>query len=97
MSDKTDGAGKARVFVTLKDGVLDPQGQAVASALLRLGFSEVAGVRIGKFIEISLKGQEGGDAAPDGANDDEKARLAGMCERLLANPVIEDFRIEYGE
>ncbi len=92
MKGKTDDAakkpGKARVYVTLKPGVLDPQGQAVAGALLRLGFGEVADVRIGKFIEISLCGADAGN---------ERERLAKMCEGLLANPVIEDFRIEYEE
>lgn len=79
---------KARVYVTLKRGVLDPQGQAVGQALQRLGFSEVEDVRIGKFIELNL-------AAKDASA--ERQQLEKMCERLLANPVIEDFRIEYGD
>ena len=64
----------ARVFVTLKSGVLDPQGQAVANALHRLGFPEVKGARIGKYIELEL----------DGEAADADARLAKMCEDLLA-------------
>lgn len=83
---------KARVFVTLKRGVLDPQGQAVADALQRLGFGEVAGVRIGKLIELELQGQgEGGPGSED------RARLSRMCEELLRNPVIEDFSVEWPE
>ncbi|HTE55682.1 MAG TPA: phosphoribosylformylglycinamidine synthase subunit PurS [Kofleriaceae bacterium] len=76
---------RARVYVTLKSGVLDPQGQAVARTLGRLGYGEVQGVRIGKYVEIDL---EGGD--PDAA----RARVEEMCRRLVANTVIEDYRIE---
>ena len=75
---------KARVYVTLKSGVLDPQGQAVARALGRLGFGEVKDARIGKFIEMQL------------ADDvkDVEGHLKQMCEKLLANTVIEEYRIE---
>ncbi|MCU1279746.1 MAG: phosphoribosylformylglycinamidine synthase subunit PurS [bacterium] len=75
---------KARVYVTLKSGVLDPQGQAVARALGRLGFAEVKDARIGKFIEIQL------------ADDvkDVEGHLKQMCEKLLANTVIEEYRYE---
>ena len=101
MKGKNDRkAGKARVFVTLKEGVLDPQGQAVQSALLRLGFPEVTNVRIGKVIEISLDA----GTVPKRENVEEPVQanerpaqfdqLKKMCERLLANPVIEDFRLE---
>ncbi len=83
------GAGndrlKARVHVTLKPGVLDPQGEAVRHALAALGFEGVAGVRIGKVIEIDL-------AAGDHAAAE--AEVARMCERLLANTVIEDYAVE---
>ncbi len=78
---------KARVYVTLKKGVLDPQGSAVLGALRSMDFSEVKDVRIGKFMEIELD-------APEGA--DEEKRLEEMCEKLLSNPVIEDYRIERG-
>jgi phosphoribosylformylglycinamidine synthase PurS subunit len=74
---------KARIFVTLKEGVLDPQGQAIEGALGALGFEGVASVRQGKVFDIQLK-----DA------DDGEARLKAMCERLLANTVIEDYSIE---
>ncbi len=76
---------KAKVYVTLKKGVLDPQGRAVLGALKHMDFDEVTDVRIGKFMELELDVPEGGD---------EDKRLAEMCERLLANPVIENYRIE---
>lgn len=77
---------KARVLVTLRTGVLDPQGQAVAEALRRLGFPEVNDVRVGKLLEIELQ---------DGARAEIEPRLAKMCDELLRNPVIEDARIEW--
>jgi phosphoribosylformylglycinamidine synthase PurS subunit len=73
---------KARVHVMLKDGVLDPQGAAVKHALGALGFDGVDGVRQGKVIELDLA---------DGAT---KAQVGEMCEKLLANTVIESYRIE---
>ena len=73
---------KARVFVTLKPGVLDPQGKAIHHALTGLGFGGVNDVRAGKLIELDLS---------DGTSDDD---IAEMCRKLLANPVIENFRIE---
>ena len=73
---------KARVFVTLKPGVLDPQGKAIHHALEGLGFAGVNDVRAGKLVELDLA--EGtGDAA-----------IEDMCRRLLANTVIENFKIE---
>lgn len=72
---------KAVVKVTLRKGVLDPQGKAIGNALHTLGFSEVGDVRQGKFIEIEV---------PDGTSKD---RLTEMCQKLLANPVTEDFEI----
>jgi phosphoribosylformylglycinamidine synthase len=78
---------KAQVFVTLKRGVLDPAGKAVASGLHHLGFGEVGDVRLGKYIEVEIEGADA-DAA--------RTRLAEMCEQLLANTVIEDYRIELG-
>ena len=76
---------RARVHVTLKSGVLDPQGEAVRHALGALGFEGVGEVRIGKVIEISLAGDDA-DAA--------RAEVGVMCEKLLANTVIENYRIE---
>ena len=72
---------KARVYVTLKEGVLDPQGQAVARTLGRMGYEEVKDVRIGKYIELDVA-------------EGNRGRLEEMCKRLLANTVIEDYRIE---
>ncbi len=79
---------KARVHVTLKSGVLDPQGKAIAQALGRLGFEGVDDVRQGKFIEIELA-----------ESDQDKARVTidAMCSKLLANTVIEDYAIELVE
>ncbi len=79
-------AKKARVFVTLKRGVLDPQGSAVGRALHAMGYGEVADVRLGKLIEVTLDG-----SAPEA---EERRRLDEMCRKLLANTVIEDYRIE---
>jgi phosphoribosylformylglycinamidine synthase len=74
---------KARIFVTLKDGVLDPQGQAIEGALAALGFAGVASVRQGKVFDIEMTDSTDGEA-----------QLKAMCERLLANIVIEDYRVE---
>jgi len=80
---------RARVYVTLKEGVLDPAGVATAGGLKSLGFDEVHGVRLGKFIEVELDDSaEGFDAASA------RARVTEMCEKLLANTVIETYRIE---
>ncbi len=76
---------KARVVVTLKKSVLDPQGLAVGRALGSLGFSEVKDVRLGKIIELEIDGQDPAEA---------KKRVEQMCEKLLANTVIEEYRVE---
>ena len=76
----------ARVFVTLKRGVLDPQGSAVARSLHSLGYSEVEDVRLGKYIEVKLR--EGA------ALEEERKRIDEMCRKLLANTVIEDYEIQ---
>ncbi|HEY9580967.1 MAG TPA: phosphoribosylformylglycinamidine synthase subunit PurS [Rhizorhapis sp.] len=73
---------KTRIFVTLKGGVLDPQGKAIHHALEGLGFSGVNDVRAGKLIELDLA---------DGTSD---ADIEAMCKKLLANTVIENYRIE---
>lgn len=73
---------KVTVAVTLKAGVLDPQGKAAQHALANLGFEGVQGVRIGKLIEVELE-----------ESTDAEARVKQMCEALLANPVIETFEI----
>ena len=79
---------KAKIFVTLKDGILDPQGRAVQQSLQALGFKGVNDVRIGKFLELDLK-----DTDTQAAEEVIKA----MCQKLLANTVIEDFRYEIVE
>lgn len=79
------GRMKAVVTVMLKDGVLDPQGEAVRHALGALGFSGVESVRQGKVIELGL-------ASTDRAGAEAEVRQ--MCERLLANTVIESYRVE---
>lgn len=76
---------KARVFVTLKNGVLDPQGKAIGHALNGLGFGAVGEVRQGKVIDIELAETDAARARDD---------LKSMCEKLLANTVIEKYEIE---
>lgn len=76
---------KAKVHVTLKNGVLDPQGKAIAHALETLGFTGVAGVRQGKYIEIELQETDPAKA---------KAAVEAMCQKLLANTVIENYSID---
>jgi phosphoribosylformylglycinamidine synthase len=76
---------KAKISVTLKRGILDPQGQAVLHALGSLGYSGVKDVRMGKLLELDL-------ATSDRAGAE--AEVKAMCERLLANTIIEDYRIE---
>ena len=75
----------ARVFITLKPGVLDPAGKAVEQSLHTLGFAELGGVRLGKYLELTM---EGTDAATV------KARAEQMCQKLLANTVVENYRVE---
>ncbi len=76
---------RARVVVTLKKSVLDPQGLAVTRALGSLGFGEVKDARLGKLIELELDEKDPAQA---------RKRLEQMCEKLLANTVIEEYRIE---
>lgn len=78
---------KAKIRVTLKPGILDPQGKAIEHALDSLGFKHTANVRVGKYIELDLQ-------EPDAT----KAEVAvkAMCEKLLANTIIEEYRYELG-
>jgi phosphoribosylformylglycinamidine synthase len=76
---------KARVTVTLKNGVLDPQGKAIENSLGSLGFKGVGSVRQGKVFDVSLDVKDEATA---------KADLEAMCEKLLANTVIEDYQVE---
>ena len=79
---------KASVVVSLKDGVLDPQGAAIHRALAGLGFASIDAVRQGKIIEIDLATDDPGTA---------RAEVDAMCARLLANPVIETYHITLSE
>lgn len=76
---------RARVYVTLKPSVFDPQGRVVADALVSLGYEDVKDVRQGKFFEVELDGRDPAVA---------RARVAEMADKLLANPVIESYRVE---
>ncbi len=79
---------RAKVYVTFKKGVLDPQGETVRGALETLGFAGVQDVRIGKFMVITLNAVSREDATKS---------VEDMCKKLLANPVIEDYRFELEE
>jgi len=79
---------KAIVYVTYKKSVLDPQGEAVRGSLVSLGFGGVRDVRVGKYIEIDIE---------DGDRESLRAKVDEMCRQLLANPVIEDYRVELSE
>lgn len=78
----------AQVYVTPKPAILDPEGKAVASSLHSLGYLEVADVRLGKYIVVQLEGDSRASA---------ESRVEEMCQRLLANDVIEDYRFELEE
>jgi phosphoribosylformylglycinamidine synthase len=79
---------RVKIFVCLKDGVLDPQGKAVERSLHTLGYKDVQDVRVGKYMEVGLD-------AP--TREAAEAQVREMCEKLLANPVIEDYRFEIQE
>ena len=79
---------RVKIFVSLKNGVLDPQGKAVERSLHSLGYKEVQDVRVGKFVELDL--QAASREAAEG-------RIREMCDRLLANPVIENFHYDIEE
>jgi len=79
---------KAVVYVTLRESVLDPQGHAVKGALHTLGFDEVNNARIGKYMELTLDTRDRAQA---------EERVREMCEKLLANTVVEDYRFEIVE
>lgn len=79
---------QAQIYVTLRPSVLDPAGVAVCSGLHQLGYEAVESVRIGKYIEVALDAADHGEAS---------TQLDEMCDRLLANPVIENYRFELSE
>ena len=79
---------RVKIFVSLKDGVLDPQGKAIERSLHTLGYGEVKDVRVGKYLELEV------DATSRAAAE---LRIREMCDKLLANTVIEDYRFEIQE
>ncbi|MDJ1184811.1 phosphoribosylformylglycinamidine synthase subunit PurS [Roseofilum casamattae] len=76
---------RAQIFVTLRPSVLDPAGVAVESGLKQLGYETVAGVRIGKYIDLTLNAE---------GEEEAQEQLDRMCDQLLANPVIENYRFD---
>ena len=78
---------KAKIHVTLKQGILDPQGKAIEHALDSLGFMTAANVRVGKYMELDVKETDKTKA---------EAQVKSMCEKLLANTIIEEYRYELG-
>lgn len=76
---------KAKIHVTLKQGILDPQGKAIEHALASLGYTSAENVRVGKYLELDLK---------ETARDKAEAQVQAMCEKLLANTIIEEYRYE---
>lgn len=77
---------KARIYITLKPALLDAQGRVLENTLHQLGFERVQSVRVGKYLEIDLQ-----------PNGDPHAQVEAMCQKLLANPVIEQYRYEVSE
>ncbi|MCH6557075.1 MAG: phosphoribosylformylglycinamidine synthase subunit PurS [Nitrospirae bacterium] len=76
---------KAKIHVTLKQGILDPQGKSIEQALATLGYTAVSNVRVGKYLELDLNETE---------KEKAEAQLKAMCDKLLANPIIEEYRYE---
>ncbi len=76
---------KAKIRVTLKPGILDPQGKAIEHALATLGFATASNVRMGKYLELDLN---------ESAKDKAEAQVKAMCEKLLANTIIEEYQYE---
>ncbi len=79
---------RVKVFISLKQGVLDPQGKAVERSLHALGYGEVQDVRMGKYLEFDMSAS---------SRETAEVRIREMCDKLLANPVIEDYRFEIQE
>jgi phosphoribosylformylglycinamidine synthase len=80
-----EGEVKAKIHVTLKQGILDPQGKAIEHALDSLGFKNVGNVRVGKYMEVDLDEKDKAKA---------EAEVKVMCEKLLANTIVEEYRYE---
>ena len=79
---------KAKIYITLKEGIHDPQGRAVLQSLQTLGFTTTKDIRVGKFLEVELQDTE---------KESAESNIKSMCQKLLANTVIEDFRYEIVE
>ena len=79
---------RVKIFISLKQGVLDPQGKAIERSLHTLGYGEVRDGRVGKFLELEINAQSRAEVEP---------RIREMCDKLLANTVIEDYRFEISE
>ena len=79
---------RVKIFISLKQGVLDPQGKAIERSLHTLGYGEVRDARVGKFLEFEIDAQSRAEVEP---------RIREMCDKLLANTVIEDYRFEISE
>ncbi len=76
---------KAKIHVTMKPGILDPQGKAIEQALATLGYTSASNVRMGKYLELDLN---------ETAKEKAEAQVKAMCEKLLANTIIEEYRYE---
>ncbi len=76
---------RVKIFISLKNGVLDPQGKAIERSLHTLGYTEAQDVRMGKYLELNVEASSRAAA---------ETRIREMCDKLLANPVIEDYRFE---
>jgi len=76
---------RVKIFVSLKNGVLDPQGKAIERSLHTLGYTEVGDVRVGKYLEVEVNAASRAEA---------ESRVREMCDKLLANTVIEDYRFQ---
>jgi phosphoribosylformylglycinamidine synthase PurS subunit len=79
---------RVKIFVSLKRGVLDPQGKAIERSLHSLGYGEAHDVRVGKYLELDIDAD---------SRESAEARIRQMCDKLLANPVIEDYRYEISD
>ena len=79
---------RVKIFVSLKNGVLDPQGKAIERSLHTLGYTEVGDVRVGKYLEVEVNASSRAEA---------ESRVREMCDKLLANTVIEDYRFQIEE
>ncbi len=86
LMEKTMSKNKATVFIRLKDGVLDPQGLTIERAIKNMGYDSIKSVRSGRFFELELE---------DG--DDSKGKVTEICRKLLTNPVIENFNVDFEE